>query len=120
LEASEILQLKIPAKLVVLSACDTALGPIQGQEGVAALSTGFLLAGARSVVSTLWPIQDQAALVLMQAFYRHLREDDSPEEALAAAKRDILAKYGPKTDPAYWAGFIVQGSQPLSSFRAAP
>jgi CHAT domain-containing protein/tetratricopeptide (TPR) repeat protein len=112
LQASEILQYKIPAKLVVLSACDTASGPIQGQEGVSALSTAFLLAGSRSVVSTLWPVEDQASLALMRAFYRHLQAERNPEDSLAAAKRDILSRLGPKSDPSYWAGFIVQGSQP--------
>jgi len=110
IQASEIVQMRIPAKLVVLSACETQVGPIQGEEGVSALSTAFLLAGARTVVSTLWPIEDQAALILMKAFYRHLGRGEPPADSMAAAKRELLAKYGSKSAPVYWAGFVVQGS----------
>lgn len=58
LQASEVARLKLNADVVVLSACDTAIGPIAGEEGIATLSRAFLLGGARTVVSTLWPIED--------------------------------------------------------------
>jgi CHAT domain-containing protein len=58
LQASEIAQLPLDADLVVLSACDTAVGPVEGQEGIANLSKAFLLAGARTVISTLWSLDD--------------------------------------------------------------
>jgi CHAT domain-containing protein len=64
LQASEIVQMHLASDLVVLSACETGVGPIEGQEGITTLSTAFLLAGARNVVSTLWPIQDEPALFL--------------------------------------------------------
>jgi CHAT domain-containing protein len=115
IQASEIVQMRIPAKLVVLSACETQVGPIQGEEGVSALSTAFLLAGARTVVSTLWPIDDQAALLLMQAFYRHLGRGEPPADSMATAKRELLAKYGSKSSPVYWAGFVVQGSDTVQT-----
>jgi CHAT domain-containing protein len=117
LQASEIVQMRIPAKLVVLSACDTNVGPIQGEEGISALSTAFLLAGARTVVSTLWPIEDQTSFALMQSFYRHLGAGESSADSLAEAKRDLLAKYGANSPPIYWAGFVVQGSGPESRLR---
>jgi len=113
IQASEIVQMRIPAKLVVLSACETQVGPIQGEEGVSALSTAFLLAGARTVVSTLWSIEDQAALVLMKAFYKHLGGGESPADSMAKAKRELLSTYGSKSAPLYWAGFVVQGSGTL-------
>lgn len=111
-QASEIVQMRLPARLVVLSACETDVGPIQGEEGISALSTAFLLAGARTVVSTLWPIDDQTSFVLMQAFYRHLGTGESSADSLAEAKRDLLANYGANSLPIYWAGFVVQGVGP--------
>jgi CHAT domain-containing protein len=114
-QASEIVQMRLPAKLVVLSACETDVGPILGQEGISALSTAFLLAGARTVVSTLWPIEDQPSLILMRAFYRHLGAGESAAESMAKAKRDLLSKYGTKSLPIYWAGFVVQGAEPMIS-----
>ncbi len=109
LQASEIVQLRLQADLVVLSACETAVGPLQGAEGISTLSNAFLLAGARTVVSTLWPIEDETTLFLMKRFYQHLKVNDSPAEAMSAAKREMLAKFGVKTPPAYWAAFTVEG-----------
>lgn len=110
IQASEIVQMRIPAKLAVLSACETQIGPIQGEEGVSALSTAFLLAGARTVVSTLWSVDDQATLVVMKLFYKHLGNGESPADSMAKAKREMLLTYGSKSLPVYWAGFVVQGS----------
>ena len=69
----------------ILSACDTAVGPIEGEEGIAALSSAFLLAGARSVVSTLWSIDDTFSLFLMKQFYKHLAARETVAAALTAA-----------------------------------
>ncbi len=109
LQASEISQLRLHADLVVLSACDTAVGALQGQEGVANLSRAFLLAGARNVVSTLWEIDDASSLFLMKRFYAHLSEGQSAAEALTSAKRDMLRAFGAKAVPYGWAGFIIEG-----------
>jgi CHAT domain-containing protein len=118
LQASEIVQIRIPAKLVVLSACETNVGPIQGEEGISALSTAFLLAGARTVVSTLWPVEDQTSFTLMKAFYRHLGSGESIAESMAQAKRELLSKWGPNSLPIDWAGVVIQGSGPEERLRA--
>lgn len=99
LQASEIVQMRLPAKLVVLSACETNVGPIQGEEGISALSTAFLLAGARTVVSTLWPIEDQASFTLMKAFYGHLGAGEFIAQSMASEKRGFLSKWGPEVSP---------------------
>ena len=109
LQAGEIVQLKLNTDLVILSACETAVGPLQGQEGVAALSRAFLLAGARNVVSTFWSIDDTVSLSLMDLFYKHLAARKSAAEALTAAKRDILQQYGRNVLPYFWAGFSFEG-----------
>jgi CHAT domain-containing protein len=110
LQASEIVQLRLDADLVVLSACDTAVGPLQGQEGIANLSKAFLLAGARTVVSTLWQIDDNSSMFLMKRFYSHLLEKQSPASALTAAKRDMLRTFGQKAVPYQWAAFTIEGA----------
>ncbi|HEV2715764.1 MAG TPA: CHAT domain-containing protein, partial [Terriglobales bacterium] len=109
LQASEIVQLPLNADLVVLSACDTAVGPLEGQEGISTLSRAFLLAGARSVVSTLWSVQDETTLYLMKTFYSELARDKPVPDALAAAKRAMLKTFGTEAAPYYWAGFTVEG-----------
>jgi len=109
LQASEIVQLPINADLVVLSACDTAVGPLEGQGGISTLSQAFLLAGSRTVVSTLWSVEDETTLYLMKAFYSELNRKKPVPDALAAAKRTMLKTYGAKAVPYYWAGFTVEG-----------
>src|SRR5215467_10699427 len=109
LEASDIVHLHTNANLVVLSACDTAVGRLQGEEGIANLSLAFQLAGARTVVSTLWTIEDTTALYLMKRFYGHLAEKETVAHALTAAKRDMLKTYGAQAVPYYWASFKLEG-----------
>ena len=109
LEASNIVHLHISADLVVLSACDTAVGRLQGEEGIANLSLAFQLAGAKTVVSTLWSIDDTRALYLMTRFYAHLAEKDTVAHAMTAAKRDMLKNYGTQAVPYYWASFKLEG-----------
>lgn len=109
LQLSEVVQLPLRADLVVLSACDTAVGALHGQEGVANLSRAFLLAGAQSVVSTLWSLDDRLSLFLMKRFYEHLSKSRSAAYSLGQAQRDLLHTFGAKAVPYYWAGFIIEG-----------
>ena len=101
---------RFDADLVVLSACDTAVGPLLGQEGIANLSRAFLLAGARTVVSTLWQVDDNSSLFLMKRFYAHLSANRSAGSALTAAKRDMLRTFGRQALPYQWAGFTIEGA----------
>jgi CHAT domain-containing protein len=110
---SEIVQLPLDTDLVVLSACDTAVGPVEGEEGISTLARAFLLAGARTVVSTLWTIDDDSTLYLMKVFYAELARKKSAPEALRVAKRSMLKKFGArKAVPYYWAGFTLEGLAP--------
>ncbi len=95
LQASEIVQMRLNADMVVLSACDSALGPVEGEEGIAALSRAFLLAGARSVVSTLWSIDDTFSSFLMKQFYGHLAANMPP----ALGARCGKARHGEQIRP---------------------
>jgi CHAT domain-containing protein len=110
LEPSDIASLHFGARVVVLSACNTAVGRLQGQVGVANLARAFLQAGADSVVSTLWPVDDLQSLFLMKAFYSHLAAGAPAADALASAKRDMLHKSGGDASPLSWAGFVLLGN----------
>jgi CHAT domain-containing protein len=110
LQPHEIMQLHINSSLVVLSACNTAVGRLQGQEGIANLSRAFLLAGARNVVSTLWSTDDLFSALLMQRFYAQLANGSTVAYALTKAKRELLESYGDEALPYYWAGFTLEGS----------
>jgi CHAT domain-containing protein len=99
----------IRADLVVLSSCRSAAGPEISGEGVIGLARGFLHAGARRVVASLWSVDDQATARLMEHFYSELFKTKlSPAAALAAAQRKLRAE--PRwSHPVYWAGFVLQG-----------
>lgn len=109
LQAREISALRLNADLVVLSACDTGVGRLQGAEGIANLVRSFLFAGAHSVLASLWSAEDIATAALVREFYAHLAEKKDKGWALRQAKLDLLEKYGDEAVPYYWAGFTLQG-----------
>ena len=115
LQLREIVQLSLSADLVTLSACDTATGKIEGEEGSDGLAEAFLLAGAKSVVGALWDVDDSATEALMKDFYRHLAEGEDKSTALRQAKLDYLKRWG-DLSPSFWAGFTLvgDGSTPIT------
>ncbi len=109
LRMHDIYNRRLPVDLVVLSACRTALGQDVRGEGLVGLTRGFLYAGARSVVASLWQVDDVATAELMTRFYRHLlAERQPPAAALRAAQRE-LARDPRWSAPYFWAGFVIQG-----------
>ncbi|HET9479194.1 MAG TPA: CHAT domain-containing protein, partial [Pyrinomonadaceae bacterium] len=105
----DIYNLKLPADLVVLSACSTAFGKDVKGEGLISLTRGFMYAGAAGVVASLWKVDDEATAELMKHFYAALLKKGMPP---AAALRDAqleLAKQRRWQSPYYWAGFVIQG-----------
>jgi CHAT domain-containing protein len=112
LEAWEIVDaLSNEAELVTLSACETAIGLERSGEGPVSLSRAFFAAGARSVLATLWKVDDAATADLMIRFYRHLLSGSSKDEALRAAQLDVLrdGSHRTRSAPYYWAGFQISG-----------
>jgi len=106
----ELYDLKSNNELVVLSACSTAKGEIAEGEGVLSLARGFFYAGAKSVVSTLWAVNDQSSAIIMAEFYRQLKKGKRKDVALQQAKLHYLDSVDPEyQDPKYWAAFIVMG-----------
>ena len=108
LRLSDIYNLKLSADLVVLSSCESALGKDLGPEGIIGLPRAFLYAGARSVIASLWKVDDEATVPLMKMFYYRLQRGEDPAGALRGAQLDLL-KNTQLSDPYYWAGFVLEG-----------
>ena len=109
LRTHDIYNLKLPAELVVLSACETGLGKDVTGEGLEGLTRGFMYAGARRVIVSLWNVNDKATAALMQRLYvGMLRSGKTPAEALRAAQVEML-RTRQWESPYFWAAFVMQG-----------
>jgi CHAT domain-containing protein len=110
LRLSDIYNLKLPAELVVLSACQSALGKEVKSEGLTGLTRGFMYAGAARVVASLWKVDDEATAELMKRFYNYMIEKKMPpSKALRQAQLDISTLRERWRPSFYWAGFVLQG-----------
>lgn len=110
LRTLDVFNMKLPAELVVLSGCRTALGKEIGGEGLVGLTRGFFYAGARRVLASLWQVNDAATAELMKRFYRGVLTNKhvSPAAALRIAQLEMLAQPRWRA-PYYWAAFALQG-----------
>ncbi|MFN0035681.1 MAG: CHAT domain-containing protein, partial [Saprospiraceae bacterium] len=106
LTAYEISQMNLShTELAVLSACETGLGDLVGNEGVYGLQRAFKIAGARYLIMSLWQVPDFQTQVFMSAFYKHWLEGKMPvPEAFRATQSELRAKYG---EAFKWAGFVL-------------
>ena len=128
LKMNEVLGLRLNADLVVLSACKTALGKELRGEGIVGLSRAFMLAGAKSVIVSLWSVDSNSTASLMKQFYRYLKSGESPVDSLWLAKQDLKNEMHavtfrrgigllpadeetniPASHPFFWAPFILMG-----------
>ena len=116
LYARELYLMELSADMVVLSACETGIGELSKGEGVISLSQAFSKAGARSLITTLWRVSDQASAELMDRFYEHLHNGATKDAALRNAKLDYLHNASARAaHPFFWAGYVAQGDMsPLS------
>jgi CHAT domain-containing protein len=111
LQMTEIMRLKLNSDLVTLSACRTGLGKVVGGEGVLGLTRAFLYAGSRSVLASLWNVNDTATAELMKSFYTNLKKGEPKDEALRQAKLTLLkGKQTTWRHPYYWAPFVLVGA----------
>jgi CHAT domain-containing protein len=109
LRSNEIYNLKLPAELVVLSACQTGLGKEIKGEGLVGMTRGFMYAGAARVVVSLWNVNDKATAELMTKFYeKMLKGGARPAAALRAAQVEMWMQKQWQS-PYYWAAFTLQG-----------
>jgi CHAT domain-containing protein len=105
----DIYQWKINAQLVVLSACRTALGRRQENEGQIGLVRGFFYAGASDVLATLWSVDDRATAIFMARFYQALLRDKLPPSTALRRAQNEIRKDGRWSDPFYWSAFSLIG-----------
>jgi CHAT domain-containing protein/tetratricopeptide (TPR) repeat protein len=120
LTAAEVAQIDLrDTELVVLSACETGLGEVAGGEGILGLQRAFQLAGAKTVIASLWQVSDEATLALMAEFYRNLWQRRlGKREALRQAQLAVLrgeldtasVEGLARSAPRYWAGFLLSGT----------
>ena len=110
LRLNEVYNLKFPADLVVLSACQTALGKEIRGEGLIGLTRGFMYAGAQRVVASLWMVDDRATAELMKNFYQGMLGERKLRPA-AALREAQIAMWKSKrfSAPYYWSAFTLQG-----------
>ena len=110
----DVLRVQMRARLVVLSCCHSALGEIKA-EGVVGIARAFLGAGARSVVVSLWAIDDEATLEFMKNFYHHLLEGKNASEALNQAM-NCMRESEEFSAVKYWAPFVLIGDDVTLEF----
>jgi len=108
LRLGEIYKMKLSADLVVLSSCESALGKDLEAEGIIGLPRGFLYAGAKSVIASLWKVNDEATAKLMAALYERIQRGESPSSALRGAQLK-MTRDEQWSNPYYWAAFALQG-----------
>lgn len=109
LQDRKIRDLHLSADLVTLSACDTRVGKLKGQEDISSLVHSFLLAGAKAVVASLWTADDTATTSLMKRFYLYLEHGEDKGSALRNSKLELIRQYGQYVLPYHLAGFTIHG-----------
>ena len=111
---AELYNLQLNADLVILSACETATGQRIHGEGVISLARAFAYAGAKSIVASLWKVNDKSTMQIMDNFYKELKEGKSKNISLALAKKKYLFNNpGQISHPFFWAGFISVGDMSI-------
>lgn len=110
LYSRDLYNLRLNADLVVLSACETGIGELQRGEGIISLARGFSYAGARSIVTTLWSINDATTKELMEGFYSNIKAGMTKDAALRKAKLEYIESHpNDQVHPFYWAAFVPIG-----------
>ena len=106
----DLYNLRLNADMVTLSACETGIGELQRGEGIISLARGFSYAGTKSLITSLWSVDDASTKELMEGFYRYIKAGKAKDEALHLAKLDYLDNHRTiNAHPFYWASFIAMG-----------
>ncbi|HOY06839.1 MAG TPA: CHAT domain-containing protein [Saprospiraceae bacterium] len=107
--ARDLYNMHLNAELITLSACETGAGEMRRGEGIISLARAFILAGSKSIVTSLWAVNDASTQKLMVTFYANLKKGMTKDQALTAAKRSYLKNFSPAAHPYYWASFVALG-----------
>ncbi len=111
LNTYELYNMKLSARMAVLSSCNTGSGKLQKGEGVMSLARGFMYAGCPSVTMSLWEVEDKSGTHLMKYYYEFLKKGKSKSDALRNAKLKFLENADPlKSHPYFWSGYVIIGN----------
>lgn len=100
----------VSSEMVCLTSCDSGIGEVIEGDGMYSLARNFMASGAKSVISTLWSINDQSSSFIIKEFYKELKKGKRKDEALRQAKLTYLAQADPEYQhPYYWAAFVAMG-----------
>ncbi len=115
--SSRIYSMELNADLVALSACETGIGELRKGEGLISLSRAFAFAGVKSVLHSLWSINDKRTTEFIPSFYRHIKQYQSKPKALQQASLDYIKNSTTiEAHPYYWSGFLISGDpSPIST-----
>lgn len=118
----ELYNMRLPVAMAVLSACETGVGQSRRGEGIISIARAFSYAGAQSIITTLWNIDDKQSKELMLHFYRNLGMGQRKDIALSAAKRAYLAAAPDqeRAHPLYWASFVAIGNMDVLELSRLP
>ncbi|HSC64825.1 MAG TPA: CHAT domain-containing tetratricopeptide repeat protein [Caldimonas sp.] len=109
LTAGELPLYELSSELIVLSACETGIGPVRAGAGVMGLPLALMIAGNRNAVVTLWSVPDQSAAQFVTRLFTHLKAGEAPDRALMKTKQEMARdpRFG---NPVHWAGFVLYGA----------
>lgn len=115
----DLYNMELNADMVVLSACETGLGEMRKAEGVISLARGFSYAGAKSIFTTLWSVNDQATYRIVEGFYKQLKAGKTKDEALHLAKVDFIESSNNLTaHPFLWSPYVLVGDMsPIEALK---
>lgn len=108
LELGEIVQLGLNSEMVVLSSCRSGLGRVDAAEGIIGMQKAFFEAGSKSVVVSLWDVNDKYTSYFMKEFYKQLANGKSKAAALQETKLEFIKNYS--ANPYYWSAFVLSGN----------
>ena len=117
LKISDVQAANVRARLVVLSCCHSGRGRILKGEGVVGIARAFLAGGARSVLMSLWAIDDEATMVFMKSFYQHLKDGKTASDAIHQTMK-FLRESERFSEMRYWAPFQLLGDDVKIEFEA--
>lgn len=110
LNTYEVYSIPLNAMMVVLSSCNTGSGKLVNGEGILSLARGFLFAGSRSVVMSMWEVEDYSASAVVRSFYKNMRSGQTKSAALRNARLSFLRRADQtRSHPYYWAALVIYG-----------
>jgi len=115
LESNEIVRLKLNSDMVVLSSCNSGLGTVSESEGIVGMTKAFFEAGSKSIVVSLWEVNDKYTSKFMSLFYKHLSSGLDKSEALRLTKLDFIKQQSP--NPYFWGAFVLAGNTSSLKFE---